>query len=192
MSRARGSSVLVGVAAAVVVACGGGSAPDARYPAHEDGCPVKAYPGPAGIPVDDLGPVTVECPPDGRGKCERLLMDQVCRRGGDVVWGTADNALNASTLTGHAAHSRRATQGPRPVGCPVQVYRTALSMPNENVGPVTALCDPDDSPERCLRVLQDEACKLGGDLLWQIDGPTLENTQNGPMQRMHGRAAHTK
>jgi hypothetical protein len=65
-------------------------------------------------------------------------------------------------------------------------------MPSENIGPVTALCSPDDSPERCLRVLQDEACLMGADLLWQIDGPTPEDTQNGPKQRMHGRAAHTK
>ncbi|MGH7294293.1 MAG: hypothetical protein ACRELB_05145, partial [Polyangiaceae bacterium] len=181
---------MLGLALAAV-ACGG-SGVDARYPAHEDGCPVKMYPGAAGIPVDDLGVVQVECPPEGRGACERRLENEVCRRGGDVVWGTADNALNSATMTGHAAHSHRATQGPREAGCPVQVYRTALPMPNENVGPVSALCGMDDPPEVCLRVLQDQACLLGADLLWQIDGPTPVNTSNGPKQRMHGRAAHTK
>ena len=44
----------------------------------------------------------------------------------------------------------------------------------------------------CLRELSDQVCLLGGDILWQVDGPTPEDTQNGPRQRMRGRAAHTK
>jgi hypothetical protein len=151
------------VALVTVAACGG-SSPDARYPAREDGCPVKQYPGPAGIPVDDLG----------------------------NVWGTADNALNASTLVGHAAHSRRATQGPRERGCAVQVYEGTPPIRTENVGPVTALCNEDDSRDACERELEDQVCLLGGDVLWQTDGPTLVNTSNGRRQQMHGRAAHTK
>jgi hypothetical protein len=178
------------MAAVVVVAACGGSAPDARYPAHEDGCPVRLYPGPAGIPVDDLGVVKVECPP-GR-PCERLLENEVCRRGGDVLWGTADDAINAGVLVGHAAHSRRATKGPRERGCPIQIYADTLPMPAENIGPVTVLCNPDDSRDACQRELADQACRLGGDLLWQVDGPSPEDTQNGPKLRMHGRAAHTK
>ena len=179
------------VALVTLAACGG-SSPDARYPAREDGCPVKLYPGPAGIPVDDLGNVSVQCPPDAAGRCERLLMNAVCRLGGDVAWGTADNALNASTLVGHAAHSKRATQGPRERGCAVQVYAGTPPIRTENIGPVTALCNEDDSQEVCERELQDQVCLLGGDVLWQVDGPTLVNTSNGRRQQMHGRAAHTK
>jgi len=179
------------LAVALLAACGG-SAPDARYPPHENGCPVKLYPGPAGIPVDDLGPVRVDCPPGSFGRCERALEDAVCRVGGDVVWGTGENALNATTLTGHAAHSRRVTQGPRERGCTVQVYEGKPPMSIENIGPVTALCDEDDAREVCQRELQDQVCLLGGDILWQVDGPTPEDTQNGRKQRMHGRAAHTK
>jgi hypothetical protein len=175
--------------ASAVVACGG-SAPDARYPAHEDGCPVKLYPGPAGIPVDDLGVVQVDCP--AGGKCERRLMDQVCHLGGDVMWGTADNAINAPVLVAHAAHSKRATKGPRERGCALQIYADTLPMPAENIGPVTVLCNEDDSRDACQRELADQACLLGGDLLWQVDGPTPEDTQNGRKLRMHGRAAHTK
>jgi hypothetical protein len=44
----------------------------------------------------------------------------------------------------------------------------------------------------CQRELADQACLLGADILWQVDGPTPESTQNGMRQRMHGRAAHTK
>jgi len=182
---------LLGVTAAVLAACGG-AATDARYPGRDDGCPVKLYPGPAGIPVDDLGVVKVECPPDGAGKCERLLENAVCQRGGDVAWGTADNAINAPTLTAHAAHSKRATQGPRERGCPLQIYAIQLPMPAENIGPVTVLCNEDDARDVCQRALADQACLLGADILWQVDGPTPESTQNGPRLRMHGRAAHTK
>jgi hypothetical protein len=188
----RTNALLVGLAIVSVAACGG-SAPDARYPAREDGCPVKAFPGAPTLPVDELGVVKIECA-SGGGTCERQLMDQVCRRGGDVLWGTADNALTATSLSAHAAHSRRATQGPRERGCTVQVISGGGSppMPTENIGPVTAFCSPDDSAAACLRELEDQACQLGGDVLWQVDGPTPESTSNGPGQRMHGRAAHTK
>jgi hypothetical protein len=165
--------------------CGG--APDARYPSREAGCPVKSYPGEAGIPVDDLGTLTIDCA-GGRGTCERQLFDEVCKRGGDVAWGLGENALTATHIVAHAAHSRRATQGPRERGCAVQVVADAPPRHTENVGPVTAVCNGDDSREVCLRELEDQACLLGGDVLWQVDGPTPE----GDKQRMHGRAAHTK
>jgi len=171
------------------LACAGGG-PDARYPSREAGCPVKSYPGAAGIPVDDLGPVRVECTPTS--PCERQLLDKVCALGGDVAWGTADNAIGATVLTAHAAHSKRVTQGPREAGCAVQTFTDAPPGKTENIGPVTALCAEDDSNEVCMRQLQDQVCQLGGDVLWQVDGPTLVDTQNGRRQRMRGRAAHTK
>jgi len=180
------------VGATALAACGG-SAPDVRYPAREDGCAVRSYPGASGIPVDDLGTVRVECA-GGAGDrgCERRLMDKVCALGGDVVWGMADNALTATALVGHAAHSKRVSKGTGQRGCAVQVYAGSVPFPTENIGPVTALCAEDDAKEVCLRELQDQVCLLGGDLVWQVDGPTPEGTQNGMKQRMHGRAAHTK
>lgn len=179
-------------AAAIALAllgCGGGGS-GARYPAREAGCPVRAYPGAARIPVDDLGPVRVEC--HAGSPCERQLFDAVCALGGDVAWGVGDNALTATTLSAHAAHSRRATQGPRERGCAVQVFDGSPNAPTENIGPVTALCTEDDSSDVCLRELQDQVCLLGGDVLWQVEGPAHEDTQNGPRQRMRGRAAHSK
>jgi hypothetical protein len=179
------------VALTVTLAACGGSAVDARYPPREDGCPVRRFPGPPGIPVDELGSVQVECAAGGESACERQLENSVCRRGGDVAWGMADNSLNATTLAAHAAHSRRALQGRREPGCPLQIYAGSLPVHAENVGPVTALCNEDDSVEVCTRELADQACLLGADVLWQVDGPTPESTPNGPKQRMHGRAAHT-
>ncbi len=192
MTRGRPTIAAVPVAVAVALSACGGSAPDPRYPARDDGCAVRSYPGPASIPVDDLGLVTVECAPDARGSCERQLMNAVCRRGGDVVWGLGDNALNSATLVGHAAHSKRATQGPRERGCTVQVFSGAPPMRTENIGSVTALCAPDDSRDVCERELEDQACLLGADVVWQVEGPAPEDTPNGTKQRMRGRAAHTR
>jgi hypothetical protein len=186
-------SLLSLACAGPLAACGGGQAhtvAQPRYPAREEGCPVRGYPAAPGIAVDELGPVRVECTA-GRS-CERQLFDAVCARGGDVAWGMADNALNSATLLAHAAHSKRATQGPRERGCAVQVFIDKAPFETENIGPVTSFCADDDSRDTCLRVLEDQVCQLGGDVLWQVDGPTPEATSNGTGQRMHGRAAHTR
>jgi hypothetical protein len=171
------------VAALIAAACGGGG--EARYPSRERGCPVRQFPGEPTIAVDDLGPVAVDC---NGPACERKLLDAVCERGGDVAWGMADNALNAARLAAHAAHSKRVAAGPREKGCAVQTFDDAPPMKTENIGPVTAWCDRDDPREVCLRILEDQVCKMGGDVMWQIDGPSRE----GDKQRMNGRAAHTR
>jgi hypothetical protein len=160
---------------------------NARYPEREQGCAVKQIAGDPPLPVDDLGIVNVDCLGDG-SRCQRQLLDEVCKRGGDVAYGLGLNALNATKLVAHAAHTRRVVEGTRQRGCPVQVFEDAPPMKNENIGPVTALCAEDDSRDVCLRELEDQVCLLGGDLLWQVDGPSRE----GDKQRMTGRAAHTK
>jgi hypothetical protein len=167
--------------------CGGGAAPDARYPARETGCPVKSYPGDPPPAVDDLGVVTIDCTAGGP-TCGRQLLDAVCGRGGDVAWGLGDNGLTSVHLVAHAAHTRRATQGPRERGCPVQLFQEAPTVRTENIGPVVAVCDQDDTRDVCLRELEDQTCQVGGDVLWQVEGPVPE----GNKQRMTGRAAHTR
>jgi hypothetical protein len=139
------------------------------------------------MPVDDLGPVTVECPSAG-SPCQRQLLDEVCRRGGDIAWGLGDNTLTSVHPVAHAAHTKRVTQGPHERGCAVRVFPDAPTTPTENIGPVTAICDQDDSDDVCLRELKDQVCLQGGDTLWQVEGPTRE----GNRRRMLGRAAHSK
>lgn len=172
------------------VSCGN-SATDARYPPHEAGCPVKTFPGKSPLVVDELGIVSVECS-GSRASCERQALDVVCRRGGDVAWGLADNALTATSLVVHAAHTKRAVEAARDRGCTVQLFVAAPPIATENIGPVTALCSPDDSKEVCLRELEDQVCLLGGDVVWQVEGPMPEATSEGYRQRMRGRAAHAK
>jgi len=178
---------------AAAIGCGG-SAPDARYPAREAGCPVKTFPAEPPVPVDDLGTVEVECQA-GRGGCERQALDLVCRRGGDVAWGLAENALTATKLVVHAAHTRRAREASRAPGCDVRAFSGTPPIPTENIGPVAATCSEDDSRDVCLRELEDQVCQLGGDVVWQLEGPTVEASSNattGRVQRIRGRAAHTK
>jgi hypothetical protein len=175
------------LAVACLAGCGGASS-NAQYAARPGGCPVKSYPSEPAIAVDDLGPVAADCVVAGSA-CERSLLDAVCARGGDVAWGLGDNAVSAVHLTAHAAHTKRVTKGPSERGCPVQVFTDAPST-TENIGPVVAVCSPDDSRDVCLRELQDQTCLLGGDVVWQVEGPTLDPTTN--KQRMRGRAAHTK
>jgi hypothetical protein len=175
------------VAIAAFAGCAGSTATDARYPARAGGCPVKSFPGDPGAPVDDLGSVAIDCAPGAAG-CQRQLLDAVCKRGGDVAWGLGDNMLTSTHLVAHAAHSRRAAQGPGERGCPVQIFTEAPAIPTENIGPVAAVCAEDDSKDVCLRELEDQTCLLGGDVLWQIEGPMRDENK----QRMRGRAAHTK
>jgi hypothetical protein len=59
----------------------------------------------------------------------------------------------------------------------------------ENIGSVSAHCAPDISDAACVRQLQDEACKLGGDVLWSVK--KLKNPAgSGDDKNFSGRVAH--
>jgi hypothetical protein len=76
----------------------------------------------------------------------------------------------------------------RPDGCDVRVFASAPPMPLDNIGTVSASCAESDSDEVCTRQLKDEACKLGGDVVWGVDAPL----HTGNKRKLAGRAAHTK
>jgi len=190
VKRSRLFSWATALISSAAVSCAG-QALDPRYPEREPGCPVKSFPSTPPVPVDDLGLVAVDCSAGGKG-CERTAFDLVCKKGGDVAWGLADNELTATRLVVHAAHSRRSVESLRFRGCAVRVLSEVSSIAVENIGPVTALCSLDDSEPVCTRVLEDEVCLLGGDAVWQVEGPTPEATPEGNKLRMRGRAVHTK
>lgn len=77
----------------------------------------------------------------------------------------------------------------RPEGCDVKVFRETPSMPTDNLGPVMATCGDDISNEDCLRTLQDQTCKLGGDVVWGVSD--VPSSSQGK-KKLAGRAAHTK
>jgi hypothetical protein len=77
---------------------------------------------------------------------------------------------------------------PRPEGCAVKLMHEAPTEPTTNIGPVHASCAADVSQADCLRTLEDQVCKLGGDLVWGVaDQPRVWGDRN----MWEGRAAHT-
>jgi hypothetical protein len=72
------------------------------------------------------------------------------------------------------------------------VFDNAPTFPTANIGTVVAWCPETDTREACMRELQDQACLIGGDVLWQVEGPTLQAAASGSKQRMRGRVAHSK
>jgi hypothetical protein len=70
----------------------------------------------------------------------------------------------------------------------VQVFHDAPTGPTTNIGPVHASCGADVSDADCLRTLEDQVCKLGGDLVWGVaDKPRIWGDKNF----WDGRAAHS-
>ncbi len=67
---------------------------------------MKVFREVAPMPTENIGPVAATCGADiGEADCMRTLMDQVCRLGGDVVWGVSDvpSQVGKRRLAGRAA-----------------------------------------------------------------------------------------
>jgi hypothetical protein len=98
------------VASVACVSCAAGAPTDARYPALPEGCAVQVFPDAPGTPTDNLGPVSARCSADiSDADCLRTLKDQVCRLGGDVVWGVPAQPSKTdagSHYSGRAAHTK--------------------------------------------------------------------------------------
>ena len=77
----------------------------------------------------------------------------------------------------------------REEGCNVELDHDAPMRPTVNIGPVSANCDETVAEADCLRTLKDQACKLGGDIVW---GVPMEPVRKNGHQQWSGRAAHTK
>ncbi len=112
----RSSLVVVAllvVTIVALVACGGPEK-EGRYPKRPEGCDVKVFPESPTMATDNIGTVNAICGDDiSNDACLQTLKDEVCKLGGDVVWGVADVpsvAFGKKKLAGRAAHTR--TAGP--------------------------------------------------------------------------------
>lgn len=77
---------------------------------------------------------------------------------------------------------------PRPEGCEVRLFHESPDRPTTNIGPVRAHCGVDVADADCLRTLEDQVCKLGGDVVWGVaDRPQVDGDKN----YWEGRAAHS-
>jgi hypothetical protein len=97
------------VATVVAAACVGCALfrPGGRYGPRDKGCVVKTLPSAPQVPVDDLGMVTVDCWAGNNDGCEQEIIDEVCRRGGDLVWGMEGAAPSTTKIAVHVARTRR-------------------------------------------------------------------------------------
>lgn len=94
----------------LVAACGGEERPS-RYPPREPGCAVTLYHGTPPTKTVNIGPVSAQCDQDvSEADCIRTLEDQVCKIGGDVVWGVNDtpgtDIVGHKKFSGRAAHTK--------------------------------------------------------------------------------------
>jgi hypothetical protein len=87
-------------------------AQDSQYPARAAGCDVKVFHEAPSVMTDNIGPVTATCGDDIKDEdCMRTLKDQVCKLGGDLVWGVSDipsNVQGKKQFAGRAAHTKTA------------------------------------------------------------------------------------
>jgi hypothetical protein len=78
---------------------------------------------------------------------------------------------------------------PRPDGCAVQILEQSPTVPTDNIGRAHSVCAPEISKDDCLRELKDQACRLGGDVVWGV--PSAPSQVDG-RNRWDGRVAHTR
>lgn len=96
------------LAASALAACGGAEKP-ARFPKREAGCDVQVFQAAPGVPTENIGSVQATCDDFvADAECLRTLKDEVCKLGGDVVWGVDETPRvegSKKTFSGRAAHT---------------------------------------------------------------------------------------
>jgi hypothetical protein len=93
----------------LAAACGGGQS--SKYPSRPDGCDVHVFQSAPPMNTDNIGPVSSHCDDQSFSKddCLRTLKDQVCKLGGDVVWGVSPEPAHEDgqwKYRGRAAHTK--------------------------------------------------------------------------------------
>ena len=98
-------------------------------------------------------------------------------------------------VLGAVACSRTAVEPPPPssppraAGCDVALFREESPLPADKIGPVSATCDEGLTEEACLRRLQDEVCRVGGDVAWNV---VDESKLDFSALRWSAQAGHTR
>jgi hypothetical protein len=80
--------------------------PGGRYAARDKNCVVQTLQSAPTGPYDDLGTVTIDCWTGGDDGCRQELLDEVCRRGGDTMWGLGDLAPSTTKLAARVARTK--------------------------------------------------------------------------------------
>jgi hypothetical protein len=79
----------------------------------------------------------------------------------------------------------------RPEGCEVKLFHTKVEgLSYEDIGRVDAICSNDVTADSCLAELKNQACKLGGDIVYDV--PEDPPRPSPDKVRFTGRVAHTR
>ncbi|HVZ88777.1 MAG TPA: hypothetical protein VHG72_17540 [Polyangia bacterium] len=92
----------------------------------------------------------------------------------------------------HASNPNAAKYPRRPAGCRIRVFHGPAPDVKEwdDLGMARVDCYLDVGAVQCLRRLREEACRLGGDLLYDVPKKPLRPTDEGMV--FLGHVAHTK
>lgn len=95
---------------AVATACGGAGAGGGgpAFPPREEGCAVQVFTDAPRVQSVNIGTVTARCDLEVAAEdCLRTLKDEVCKAGGDLVWGVDKPTVadGKQKLSGRAAHT---------------------------------------------------------------------------------------
>lgn len=100
--------------------------------------------------------------------------------------------LAGITLLGCTADRPQPSFPPSDPGCDVTVYRGALpeGVQVDPLHEVATSCGKDAADSDCIRSLQDEVCKLGGDVVYEV--PKAPEPESDTMLRYLGQAGRLK
>jgi hypothetical protein len=98
---------------------------------------------------------------------------------------TACGSPQRGSGTGGSAANRAAA---RPAGCEIEVVREGVpARPTNLQGEAVARCTHDAANEaQCMRQLQDEACRLGAVVIWNVRSQPMELTEGIEMRAAAG------
>jgi hypothetical protein len=98
-------------------------------------------------------------------------------------------ALSLAACAGRAKTDPR--YPPRPDGCDVKMFHGKVEgVLYDDIGHVDAICSIDMAGNPCVVELKNQACKLGGDLLYDV--PYEAEKPSPDKLRLTGRVAHSR
>ncbi len=97
----------------------------------------------------------------------------------------------AFALAAACSGSSRAAKYPRRApGCPLEVYYELPHLKGwDDIGPVQVDCYLDESDIACLSRMRTEACRMGGDIVYNVPKKALRPIERGMIYR--AMVAHT-
>jgi hypothetical protein len=97
-------------------------------------------------------------------------------------------ALAVGACSGSSGHGARYPR--RPPGCELALYHNLPAGAWDDIGPVEVDCYLDESEIACLGRLRTEACRMGGDIVYDVPSKALRPYERGMIYR--AKVGHTR